>query len=66
MLGKTRYHNLSHIGVKYVRDQLIILSHAHINWSPYESVHHLLPTLVDDYVESYICQLLLIYFSIIE
>jgi hypothetical protein len=66
MLDKTKYHNLSHVGVKYVRDQLLMLSHMHVNWRLYESVRHLLPILVDECVDSYTCRLLLIYFSVVE
>jgi hypothetical protein len=46
MLDKTRYYNPSHVGVNYVRDQPLMLSHTHVNLRPYESVHHLLSTLV--------------------
>jgi Plant mobile domain len=66
MLDKNRYLNPSHVGVKYVRNQLIMSPHAHVNWRPYESVHHLLLTCVDDCVDSYTCRLPLIYFSVVE
>jgi hypothetical protein len=38
MFDKNRYLNPSHVGVKYVRDQLIMLPHTHVNWRSYESV----------------------------
>jgi Plant mobile domain len=66
MLDKNRYLNPSHVGVKYVRNQLIMSPHTHVNWRPYESVHHLLLTCVDDCVDSYTCRLPLIYFSVVE
>jgi hypothetical protein len=52
--------------LKYVRDQLLMLPHTHVNWRPYESVRHLLPTLVDNCVDLYTCWFSLIYFSIVE
>jgi hypothetical protein len=54
---------MSHVGVKYVRDHLLTLPYTHVNWRSYESVRHLLPTLADDCVDSYTCQLPLIYFT---
>jgi Plant mobile domain len=66
MVDKIRYHNLSHVGVKYVRDQLLMLPHTRVNWRLYESVHQLLPTLVDDCVDSYTCRFPLIYFPVVE
>jgi hypothetical protein len=47
------YHNLLHIGVKYVRDQLIMLPHMHVNWRSYESVRHLILLLLDQHYYCY-------------
>jgi Plant mobile domain len=66
MLDKNGYHNPLHVGVKYVRVQLIMLPHTLVNWRPYESVRHLLPTCVDDCVDLYTCRLSLIYLPVVE
>jgi hypothetical protein len=47
-------------------DQLLFLPHTHVNWRSYESVRHLLSTLVYDRVDSYTCRLLLIYFPVVD